>query len=90
MKLKTKLVLLTACITALSFDTYAQTFTKNGAVTLKTDGNGNIFTKGKILIGTFDSSKAGTYVLAVNGDAIFNKVKVKIVIFLKAIKTEKL
>lgn len=44
----------------------------------KLDVNGNIFTNGKIAIGTTDASKMAGYALAVNGDAIFNKVKVKL------------
>jgi hypothetical protein len=42
------------------------------------DVAGNIFTSGKIAIGTTDMAKIGGYALAVNGDAIFNKVKVKL------------
>lgn len=43
----------------------------------KLDVNGNIFTNSKILIGTTDLAKAGTYSLAVNGDALINKVRIK-------------
>jgi len=43
----------------------------------KLDVNGNIFTNGKLAIGTTDMTKIGTYALAVKGDAIFNKVKIK-------------
>jgi hypothetical protein len=43
----------------------------------KLDVNGNIFSNGKIAIGTTDITQIGTYSLAVNGDAIFDKVKVK-------------
>ena len=42
----------------------------------KLDVNGNIFSSGKILIGINDVAKATTYSLAVNGDAIFNKVRI--------------
>jgi hypothetical protein len=44
----------------------------------KLDVNGNIFTNGKIAIGTTDITNIGTYSLAVNGDAIVNKLKVKV------------
>lgn len=44
----------------------------------KLDVNGNIFTNGRMIIGTSDSSKFSNYALAVNGDAIFSKVKVKL------------
>jgi hypothetical protein len=44
----------------------------------KLDVSGNIFSSGKIAIGTTDMAKISTYSLAVNGDAIFNKVKVKL------------
>jgi hypothetical protein len=44
----------------------------------KLDVNGNIFSSGKIAIGTTDMAKIGTYALAVNGDAIFKKVKVSL------------
>jgi hypothetical protein len=44
----------------------------------KLDVNGNIFSSGKIAIGTTDMDKIGSYSLAVNGDALFNKVKVKL------------
>jgi uncharacterized protein YxjI len=44
----------------------------------KLDVNGNIFSNGKIAIGTTDMTKIGTYSLAVNGDAIVNKLKVKV------------
>jgi hypothetical protein len=44
----------------------------------KLDVNGNIFSSGKIAIGTTDMAKISTYSLAVNGDALFNKVKVKL------------
>jgi hypothetical protein len=44
----------------------------------KLDVSGNIFSSGKIAIGTTDMVKIGSYSLAVNGDAIFNKVKVKL------------
>jgi hypothetical protein len=40
--------------------------------------DGNIFTNGKIAILTNDPLKIANYALAVNGDAIFNKVKVKL------------
>lgn len=43
----------------------------------KLDVNGNIFSNGKIAIGTTDMLNIGTYSLAVNGDAIVNKLKVK-------------
>jgi hypothetical protein len=42
----------------------------------KLDVNGNIFSSGKIAIGTTDMANISTYSLAVNGDAIFKKVKV--------------
>lgn len=42
------------------------------------DVNGNIFTSGKLAIGTTDATKMAPYALAVNGDAIFNKAKVKL------------
>jgi hypothetical protein len=44
----------------------------------KLDVNGNIFTSGKLAIGTTDPAKIGAYALAVNGEAIFNKAKVKL------------
>lgn len=44
----------------------------------KLDVNGNIFTNGKLAIGTNDLLQIGNYSLAVNGDAIFNKVRVKL------------
>ncbi|MEI9945323.1 MAG: hypothetical protein WDN26_14045 [Chitinophagaceae bacterium] len=44
----------------------------------KLDVNGNIFSNGKIVIGTTDMTKVSTYSLAVNGDAIFNRVKVEL------------
>lgn len=47
-------------------------------INAKLDVNGNIFTNSKILIGTTDMTKVGTYSLAVNGDAIFNRVRVKL------------
>lgn len=43
----------------------------------KLDVNGNIFTNGKLLIGTNNISTVSNYSLAVNGDAIFNKIKIK-------------
>jgi hypothetical protein len=43
----------------------------------KLDVNGNIFTNGKIAIGTTDTAKMSGYSLAVNGNALFNMVKVK-------------
>jgi hypothetical protein len=43
----------------------------------KLDVNGNIFSNGKIAIGTTDMAKISTYSLAVNGDALFNKIKIK-------------
>lgn len=43
----------------------------------KLDVNGNIFTNGKILIGTNNVSTVSSYALAVNGNAIFNKIKIK-------------
>jgi hypothetical protein len=43
----------------------------------KLDVNGNIFSSGKIAIGTTDIAKISTYSLAVNGDALFNKIKIK-------------
>jgi hypothetical protein len=43
----------------------------------KLDVNGNIFTNGKLVIGTTDAAQYGTHSLAVNGTAIMNKVKVK-------------
>lgn len=52
------------------------TATPNSNATL--DVNGNIFSSGKIAIGTTDMAKMGTFSLAVNGDAIFKKVKVNI------------
>jgi hypothetical protein len=44
----------------------------------KLDVNGNIFSSGIIAIGTTDLVKIGSYSLAVNGDAIFKKVKVQL------------
>jgi hypothetical protein len=44
----------------------------------KLDVAGNIFVSNKIAIGTTDMAKIGTYALAVNGDAIFNKARVKL------------
>ncbi len=44
----------------------------------KLDVNGNIFSNGKILVGTTDLTKAGTHSLAVNGSAIFTKALVKL------------
>ncbi len=44
----------------------------------KLDVNGNIFSNGKIAIGTTDMTKIGPYALAVNGEAIFNKARVKL------------
>lgn len=41
------------------------------------DVNGKIFSTG-LAIGTTDMAQIGTYALAVNGNAIFNKVKVKL------------
>ena len=43
----------------------------------KLDVNGNIFSNGKIAIGTTDMAKISTYALAVNGDALFTRVRVK-------------
>lgn len=43
----------------------------------KLDVNGNIFTNGKILIGS-TLAKAGNFSLAVNGEAIFNRAVVKL------------
>ena len=43
----------------------------------KLDVNGNIFTNGKIAIGTTDMTKIDTNLLAVNGTAIFKRAKVK-------------
>lgn len=44
----------------------------------KLDVNGNIFTSGKIAVGIIDMAKINRYSLAVNGEAIFNKVVVKL------------
>ena len=44
----------------------------------KLDVNGNIFSNGKIAIGTTDLVKIGTNSLAVNGSAIFTKAKVAV------------
>ncbi len=44
----------------------------------KLDVNGNIFTNGKLTIGTIDPAKYGNYALAVNGEAIFTKATVKL------------
>lgn len=44
----------------------------------KLDVQGNIFSSGKIAIGTKDPLKMQNYSLAVNGNAIFNKVKVQL------------
>lgn len=44
----------------------------------KLDVNGNIFSNGKVAIGTTDLVKIGTNSLAVNGSAIFTKAKVAI------------
>ena len=44
----------------------------------KLDVNGNIFTSGKLAIGTTDAVKMAPYALAVNGEAIFNKARVKL------------
>lgn len=44
----------------------------------KLDVEGNIFSSGKIAIGTKDPLKMQNYSLAVNGNAIFNKVKVQL------------
>ena len=46
--------------------------------TAKLDVNGNIFSNGKIAIGTTDLAKIGTNSLAVNGTAVFVKAKVAI------------
>ncbi|MCW3111471.1 MAG: hypothetical protein JWQ09_5977 [Segetibacter sp.] len=43
----------------------------------KLDVNGNIFTNSKMVIGTTDMTKVGSYSLAVNGWAIFTKAVVK-------------
>jgi hypothetical protein len=43
----------------------------------KLDVNGNIFSNGKIAIGTTDMTKINSYSLAVNGAAIFTKAVVK-------------
>jgi hypothetical protein len=45
--------------------------------THKLDVNGNIFTNSKILVGS-TLAKAGNFSMAVNGDAIFNRVVVKL------------
>lgn len=42
------------------------------------DVNGNIFSNGKIAIGTTDMTKISSYSLAVNGSAIFTKAVVKL------------
>lgn len=47
-------------------------------VNAKLDVNGNIFSSGKLVIGTTDAGQYANYALAVNGNAIFNKVKVKL------------
>lgn len=52
------------------------TITPNSNFKLDVQGNG-VFT-GKLAIGTTDMAKIGTYSLAVNGDAIFNKARVKL------------
>jgi hypothetical protein len=44
----------------------------------KLDVNGNIFSSGKIAIGTNDITKIGTHSLAVNGSALFTKAVVKL------------
>lgn len=44
----------------------------------KLDVAGNVFASGKLAIGTTDMAKIGPYALAVNGDAIFNKARVKL------------
>lgn len=44
----------------------------------KLDVNGNIFSSGKIAVGTTDTSKMSGYSLVVNGEAIFNKARVKL------------
>lgn len=43
----------------------------------KLDVNGNIFSNGKIVIGTTDAGQYGNYAFAVNGTGILNKIKVK-------------
>jgi hypothetical protein len=47
-------------------------------VNAKLHVSGNIFASNKIAIGTTDIAKINSYALAVNGDAIFNKAKVKL------------
>lgn len=44
----------------------------------KLDVAGNIFTNGKVLIGTSDISRVGDFSLAVNGDAIFNRAVIRL------------
>lgn len=50
----------------------------NNTPTHKLDVNGNIYTNGKVLVGATDAGQYGGYAMAVNGTAIFNKVKVKL------------
>lgn len=52
--------------------------TSTPSVGAKLDVNGNIFSTGKIAIGTTDMDKIAPYALAVNGEAIFNKARVKL------------
>jgi hypothetical protein len=42
-------------------------------------GDGNLFSSGKIAIGTTDLAQIGNYSLAVNGSAIFTKASVKLI-----------
>lgn len=51
--------------------------TANPDINAKLDVNGNIFTSGKVLIGTTNLAAVDNNVLAVNGNAIFEKVKVR-------------
>ncbi len=76
MKIKI-LIMISFCCCLFFNEIRAQVLTVNGVVKYQIDGNGNIFTNGKLAIGTNDSSKIGSYSLADTGDAIFNKVKVR-------------
>lgn len=51
--------------------------TSNPNTNAKLDVNGNIFTSGKLLIGTTNLAAVDNNILAVNGNAIFEKVKVR-------------
>lgn len=63
--------------TTMSFST-TNSYTSGAQKRLIIDPAGNIFATNKIAIGTTDLSKISSYSLAVNGDAIFNKAKVKL------------